>query len=142
MRRATALVATVALATGAHGCVQHPVVTTTVAGAVIGFGACEIDAERVGDCAIIGAAAAAALGLITWAVFHFTDQDQHRLLVPDNELGSDGSVSIHSYTPRPPVPLGSDAGSAAPMTAPPIAPAPAVDAGIPDAPAAPAPDAP
>jgi len=114
-------------------CAQHPAYSIGVATGAMGFGACEIDEVKVGDCAIVGAATGLFFGILTAVLYHFTDPNAHVLKLDDETVGSGGELHLHTFTPPPPVPLAVDAGVPMPD---------AVEAPPPDAAAQPAlPDA-
>ena len=89
-------------------CAQHPAYTIGITTGAVGFGACAIDEVKVGDCAIVGAAAGVFFGLLTAVLYHFTDPNAHALKLDDEPIGSGGEVRLHTFTPPPPVPV--DAG--------------------------------
>jgi hypothetical protein len=105
------LAVVLALSLGSASCGQHPVATIAAATGVIGFGACEIDEVKFGDCAAIGAITTVFFGGLAWLLYHYTDSSAHELKM-DEALGSNGALELHTFTPPPPVPI--DAGVAPP----------------------------
>jgi hypothetical protein len=90
---------------------RHPAVTlTTVVGATIGFGSCEIGGGRTSTCAISGGAAALFLGGLTALALALLDTGDHPIGAPPSgpELTNGGAIRIHTRTLPPPVPV--DAG--------------------------------
>jgi len=98
---------------------RRPTIAAAVAGATIGFGACEIDNVDASKCALVGGAAALALGGIAALVTLLVDTDAHELQPDDEDL--EDWQRAQGVTPPPPG-LPDDAGIA--------------DAALPDAPAA------
>jgi hypothetical protein len=92
---------------------RHPAVTlTTVVGATIGFGSCEIGDGKTSTCAIFGGGAALFLGGLTALALEFLDTGDHAIGAPPGpELTNGGAIRIHTRTLPPPVLL--DAGVAA-----------------------------
>jgi hypothetical protein len=106
--------AALALAVGVSlgaACAEHPAYTVGISTGAISFGACEVDAVKIGDCALIGAITGVVLGVVTAVIYHYTDSSAHELKM-DEAVGSGGIVQLHTFTPPPPVPLALDAGVA------------------------------
>jgi len=117
---------------GCGGPQRRPVIAAAVAGAAIGFGACEIDNVDSSKCALIGGTAAIALGGIALLATLFVDTSAHELQPDEEEM--EEWRKAQGFTPPPPG-LPDDAGIA--DAAPPdvqldahAVDAPAIDGGV------------
>ena len=97
-KRAIAL--TAALAIAAPGCefaVKHPAITAGLASGIIGFGGCELDAQRAGPCALAGGIVGVGLGgiaaLVLWAVGD-RNTDPDAAAIPDPSTGAIGDEPV------------------------------------------------
>src|SRR5690349_6385848 len=72
MKRALVVLALVSLA-GCESAAKHPAITIGTVTGTMGFGLCELSVADVGTCAIVGGAAALALGGITALVYLLAD---------------------------------------------------------------------
>jgi hypothetical protein len=59
--------------TSCAAALKHPAVTAGAVGFTLGFTTCEVDAEEVGKCSLVGGGAALFLGGITALVTYLTD---------------------------------------------------------------------
>ena len=72
MKRALVVLALVSLA-GCESAAKHPAITIGTVTGTMGFGLCELSVAELGTCAIVGGAAALALGGITALVYLLAD---------------------------------------------------------------------
>jgi hypothetical protein len=118
VKRAVLCAALVAMS--CESAAKHPGITIGAVTGTMGFGLCSLSVSATGTCAIVGGAAALALGGITALVTLIADTNASE---PDPYL--DDKSHVYDYITAPPPGLPVDAG----VDAAPVAPVPAFDAG-------------
>lgn len=111
MKRAVLCAALVAMS--CESAAKHPGITVGAVAGTMGFGLCALDVSDTGTCAIVGGAAAAALGGITALVSWLGNTN-----APAEDPYLDDKSHVYDYITAPPPGLPVDAGVDASPDAP------------------------